>query len=274
MAVMQGITELFPISSVGHGVIVPQLLGWHINQHAPTFLPFLVMLHLGTAGALFVFFWRDWVRLLWAPLADPKGKDPQVAEDRRLMSRIVVATLPAVVAGALLAKRLEPLYASLALTSLFLILNGLVLWVGEGMRHRGRVQLRELSPWAALAIGAAQAVALVPGFSRSGVTMVGGFLAGLSHESAARFAFLLATPIIFAAGVKEVPTLVHAGGHVLAVSALGGVAAGLAAYGSVWFLMRYFRRHEVEAMRPFLFYCVGVGMLGLVVAAVRAHGSF
>src|SRR5215475_2358489 len=167
LAVIQGVTELFPVSSLGHAVVVPHLLGWDIDQESPTFLPFLVMLHLGTALAL-----------------------------------LVVGTIPAGLLGLIFRNRLESLFSEWRLVAVFLILNGVMLAGGELLRRRaGSAQLAKLRPLQAILIGTSQAIALLPGFSRSGATMVGGLLVGLEHQSAARFSFLLATPIILAAGL-------------------------------------------------------------------------
>ena len=208
IAVLQGATELFPVSSLGHAVILPSLLGWHIDQKAPEFLPFLVVLHLGTAAALLLYFWRDWfgfARAIW-------GRGQNVRSERRTFGLVCVATLPAVVIGFALEHILRGFFGSPVLAAAFLIVNGGILYLGERIKHAGTKSIDEVDWKAALAIGACQALALIPGISRSGATMVGGVLAGLTHKDAARFSFLLATPIIAGAGVLEVPKLIHQGG--------------------------------------------------------------
>src|ERR1700736_6286844 len=212
-AILQGVTELFPVSSLGHAVILPAILGWQIDQHAPSFLPFLVVLHLGTAAALLAYFWRDWIELLLAVLGRPTER-PR-AEVLRLLVMIVIATIPAVIVGFTLRKFLGNLFGEPLVAAAFLVVNGVVLFAGERLRRRttgAGGDLRALTPRGALLIGIWQCAALIPGISRSGVTMVGGLLAGLHHKEAARFSFLIATPIIIGASVLEVPKLLHGEG--------------------------------------------------------------
>ena len=264
LAVIQGVTELFPVSSLGHAVILPHLFGWSVDQNAPTFLPFLVMLHVGTALALLLYFWRDW-RLLLASLFD-RGGDGATAEHRHVLLLLVLGTIPAGLVGLVLRNRLADLFADFRIASVFLILNGVLLAIGEFLRRRaGSAQLATLQPWQAVVIGLSQVVALLPGFSRSGATMVGGLLVGLEHQSAARFSFLLATPIILAAGVLEVPKLLQPDARAaLGPALIGGVVAGVLAYLSTAILMRYFKQQEVNALLPFSAYCVVLGILALV----------
>lgn len=264
LAIIQGVTELFPVSSLGHAVVLPHLLGWNIDQTSPSFLPFLVTLHLGTAIALLVYFWRDWWLLFQALLS--RSPDAATQESRRILLLLVLGTIPAGILGLVLEKRLAQLFAAWQFAAIFLILNGGVLVVGEWLRRGNRRQeLSTVKPWQAVAIGASQALALLPGLSRSGCSMVGGLLVGLSHQSAARFSFLLATPIIFAAAALEVPKL--AGPElrgVLGPSLIGGVVAGVLAYLSTVVLMRYFKRQEVNALLPFSAYCVLLGAATLL----------
>ena len=267
-AILQGVTELFPVSSLGHAVVLPRLLGWSVDQHSPQFLPFLVVLHLGTATALLIYFWRDWLTLLVALLGG--GPAEERAGTRRLFVLIVVGTLPAVVIGYVFRKFFGDLFATPAVAAAFLIVNGFVLFAGERLRRRGQSGRLDGLTWkGALAIGFWQCTALLPGISRSGATMVGGLLAGLHHEQAARFSFLLATPIIAGAAVLEVPKLLrHAEGASLSkLSVLAGVVAGVTAFASVVFLMRYFRKHDFEALDPFAWYCwiAGAASLALLI---------
>jgi undecaprenyl-diphosphatase len=276
LAVLQGVTELFPISSLGHAVIVPPLLGWSIDQHSPTFLPFVVVLHVGTAAALFLYFWRDWLFVAQG-LLGMGGRDSRSAtEARHLLGLIVVATLPAVVIGFVAEKWVRGLFASPLIAALFLIVNGFLLLAGDRMRSRtpdnGREQrLRTLGWRGALAIGAWQCAAFIPGISRSGATMVGGLFAGLHHSEAAHFSFLIATPIIAGAAVLEVPKLLALpGAGISALSIAAGVAAGVTAYVSVAFLMRYFRRHNFdEALVPFAIYCWAAGAAAALALVLR-----
>lgn len=261
-AVLQGVTELFPVSSLGHAVILPTLLGWHIDQHAPGFLPFLVVLHLGTAAALLLYFWRDWVGLALAFFG--VGPADERRANWRLLWLVVVATIPAVIIGFALEKWFRHLFGAPAVAAFFLIVNGGLLFVGERLRRRAGEGKLEVMTWPqALLIGLWQCTALIPGISRSGATMVGGLLAGLHHREAAHFSFLIATPIILGAGVLEVPHLVHQGGSIGSVAWLAGLVAGATAYASIAFLMHYFRRHDFEALKPFAYYCWAFGALSL-----------
>jgi undecaprenyl-diphosphatase len=266
-AILQGVTELFPVSSLGHAVVLPALLGWQIDQHAPSFLPFLVVLHLGTAAALLAYFWRDWIDFLLAVLGR-KTERPR-EELLRLLVMIVIATIPAGLVGLLFAERLRALFGAPTVAAAFLIVNAVILVGGERLRRRTEATggaLEGLTIRGALLIGVWQCAALIPGISRSGVTMVGGLLAGLHHKEAARFSFLIATPIILAAGVHEVPKLLHAesSGGITGLSLIAGIVAGITAYLSVAFLMRYFRKHDFEALDPFAWYCAAAGIGSLL----------
>lgn len=263
LAAVQGVTELFPVSSLGHAVILPHLLGWSIDQSSPTFLPFLVLLHVGTAVALLVYFWRDWWLLLSSLF---QRGDGATDEHRHVLLLLVLGTIPAGLVGLVLRNRLADLFADFRIAAIFLILNGVLLAVGEFLRRRaGSAQLATLKPWQAVVIGLSQVIALLPGFSRSGATMVGGLLVGLEHQSAARFSFLLATPIIGAAGVLELPKLLQPEARVaLGPALIGAVIAGVLAYASTAVLMRYFKQQEVNALLPFSAYCAILGILALV----------
>ena len=264
IAILQGATELFPVSSLGHAVILPALLGWGIDQRDPSFLPFLVMLHVGTAVALLLYFWRDWLALLVGVLGltDPH----QVSESRRVFVLIVIATLPAVVVGFGFEHFFRGLFASPLIAAAFLAVNGALLLLGERLRRREGRPLSTLTMLDALTIGLWQCLALIPGISRSGVTIVGGLLRGVSHEGSAHFSFLIATPIIIGATVLEVPKLLHesVAPGVLPLSVLAAVVAGVTALLSTAFLMRWFRQHETSALDPFALYCLlaGLGALG------------
>jgi undecaprenyl-diphosphatase len=261
-AILQGLTELFPVSSLGHAVILPRLLGWAFSESDPSFLPFLVVLHLGTAAALLIYFWRDWARILGAFFGVGSARERR--ERWRLLWLIVVATIPAVIVGAGLEKLLRHLFGSPEIAAGFLIVNGVILFAAERLRRRGggHVAAAEMSWRLALVIGLWQCLALIPGISRSGATMVGGLLGGLRHQEAARFSFLIATPIILGAAVLEVPHFFHhqaASGGFGPLVWLAGIVAGITAYASTAFLMRYFGRQEFEALDPFAYYCVAAG---------------
>jgi undecaprenyl-diphosphatase len=261
IAVLQGATELFPVSSLGHAVVLPALLGWGINQDDPSFLPFLVMLHVGTAVALLLYFWKDW----WALLRGVLGLDTahRVSEARRVFLLIVVATIPAVIVGGGLEHLLRRLFGSPLIAAAFLVVNGIVLMAGERLRGgTGRRQLSDMKIMDALWVGIWQCGALIPGISRSGVTIVGGLLRGIDHEGSAHFSFLIATPIILGATVLEVPKLLHAdiAPGVFQLSAIAALVAGITAFLSTAFLMRYFRNQDAMALNPFAYYCFAVGL--------------
>jgi len=260
MAFLQGVTELFPISSLGHAVIFPWLIGWGDLVHNPEFLPYLVVMHLGTAIALFIFFWRDWLNFLsslWG------GNAPRARADRRVLMLVVLATIPAVIVGFGLHKVLADAFSKPPYAAFFLVANGFALYFGDEITTESKGVLEQLNWKGALAIGVAQCLALVPGFSRSGLTIVAGTIAGLKHEASARFSFLMATPIIFAASVLEAPKILKSGTTLGGAAVLSGVVAGVVAYASLWVLMRYFNTHEIRAIRPFAYYCAAAGLLSL-----------
>jgi undecaprenyl-diphosphatase len=260
LAILQGVTELFPVSSLGHAVIVPALLHWDFHQDGSGFLPFLVVMHLGTAVALLGYFWRDWWDFALAVVLN-KGARP--AQDRQIFFKVVVATIPAVIVGGLLEKMLRNLFASAVIAAAFLIVNGVILFAVERMKKAATRKLDELTYPQALFIGVCQCLALIPGISRSGTTMAGGFLSGLDHEDAARFSFLTATPIILGAAVLEVPKLHKEGAHFSTMAWVAGAVAGVTAFVSVWALMRWFKSHEFKAFDPFAFYCWAAGAVSL-----------
>lgn len=290
LGVLQGITELFPVSSLGHSVILPQLLGWSDVVAAQSaqesyFLALLVGLHVATALALVVFYRDTWARIVRGLLESARTRRIETP-DQRLGVLLVVATIPAGIAGLLLEHRLRTIFATPLAAAAFLVVNGLVLLAGEWVRRRAearhaadRPSVRHMaSPRAAgdpsdrrldaleareaAAIGVAQVFALLPGISRSGITMVAGLVRGLDHEDAARFSFLLATPIILLAGIYKLPDLLgHNGDGVRLQVLVGSLAAGLAAYLSVRFLSRWF---TTRTLTPFAIYCLVVGALALV----------
>jgi undecaprenyl-diphosphatase len=276
LAVLQGIAELFPISSLGHAVIVPPLFGWSVDQHSPAFLPFVVVLHVGTAAALLLYFWRDWLFVAQGLVGVGGHGSRSAAEARRLFMLIVIATLPAVAIGFVAEKWVRGLFASPFVAALFLIVNGFLLLAGDRLRNRasddGRQQRLTTLGWrGALAIGAWQCAAFIPGLSRSGAAMVGGLFVGLHHAEAAHFSFLIATPIIAGAAVLEVPKLLALpGAGISSLAIAAGIVAGVTAYASIAFLMRYFRRHNFEdALVPFAIYCWVAGAAAALVLGLR-----
>lgn len=260
LALLQGITELFPISSLGHAVLVPAVLRWHVDFQSPHFLPFLVAIHFGTAVALLVYFWRDWAAFASAVL---NFRDPRNKDERRLFLYICAATVPAVLIGAVLEKLVREAFTRPLVAAAFLIVNGLVLLVAERLKSRGTRPLRAMSLKSAIGIGLAQCLAFIPGMSRSGVTLAAGLAAGHDHEGAARFSFLLGTPIIVAATVHEAPKFLHSGAAWQMPTLVACLVAGITAYASIAFLMRYFRKHDFDALDPFAYYCFAAGALAL-----------
>ena len=279
LAALQGVTELFPVSSLGHAVVVPRLLGLNFNETSPAFVPVLALLHIGTAGALLVLYRRDWVRIVKGFIgAALSGRISN--PDQRLAIMLVVGTIPTGIIGFLLQDPLKSLFGDPRAASVFLIVNGGILFAAEMFRRRDErrravdsapVLAHEeddpayegvdgLSLRTALIVGLFQVGALLPGISRSGITMAAGLVAGLRHEEAARFAFLLATPIILAAGLLEVPNL-GADAPTLGVGIGAAALSGLVAYASARFLLRYLRLGRLD---PFAYYCAALGAAGLV----------
>jgi undecaprenyl-diphosphatase len=266
LGLLQGVSELFPVSSLGHSVILPKLAGWNIHQNDKFFITFLVATHLATALVLLAFFWRDWVRIvkgLGRSLRD-RGIAPGDS-DAKLGWLLVVGTIPAGILGLLLEHKLRSVFASAQSAAIFLFINGLLLFGAELLRRRApqtsedddtRIA-RQVSWRDAAFVGTAQAFALIPGISRSGITMAGGLLVGLSHKDAARFAFLLATPIIGAAAILKLPELAGPDGRGVRGPALvGALCSALTAYLAVRFLMRFF---ETRTLVPFAVYCLAAG---------------
>lgn len=270
MGLLQGASELFPVSSLGHAVLVPSLLLWSFKQSDPSFVPFLVLLHLGTATALLILYRDQWVAIIrgffTAAFAGRISNDSE-----RLAMLLLVGTIPAAVLGVFLESRIKTLFASPYVAATFLIVNGALMLGFEVLRRRkerGRsreeqeaqfAQAERISFVAAAIVGACQAFAFIPGISRSGITIGGGLVAGLRHQEAARFSFLLATPVILGAGVVEVPQLFSRGVPVAEYLA-AAVLSGVAAYASARFLLRYFRSGRLD---PYGWYCVAAGLASL-----------
>ncbi|HKU82269.1 MAG TPA: undecaprenyl-diphosphate phosphatase [Candidatus Tumulicola sp.] len=266
LALLQGVSELFPVSSLGHTILVPAVLQWHnVDRSAPSFLAFVVVLHLGTAIALLVYYRARWWAIVRAVLASIVRGRLSSDRDERIGWLLVVGTIPVGILGVLFERPVRGLFGSPAPAALFLTLNGLLMFLGERLRRRQRERrIEALTYPQSIFVGFAQAFALLPGISRSGASMVAGLLCDLDHEDAANFSFLLATPVILAAALLEIPKLFAPGAHVVLIQAIaGGVAAGIAAYLSVAFLVRYFRTND---LRPFGWYCVIVGAVCFVLA--------
>ncbi len=274
LAVLQGVSELFPISSLGHTVLLPALLRWNVDEGSESFLAFVVVLHLGTALALVLFYRRDWLALIRAFVATiVRGRIGSDADERTVWL-LVAGTIPVGILGVLLESTVKKLFASPVPVSLFLFANGFVMLLGEWLRRRQKAAaarpyraLPELRAGDGVLVGLAQALALLPGISRSGSAIVAGLLRDLHHEDAARYSFLLATPVIFAASVLELPKLFAPGAHVVLVQALvGGLLAAVTAYASVAFLTRWFEHNDLA---PFAWYCLAAGALSFVLFATK-----
>lgn len=280
LGLLQGATELFPVSSLGHAVVVPSLLHLDFHQSDDSFVPFLVLLHLGTAAALLVIYRSDWA-LIVSGFVRATARGEVRGPEERLAVLIVVATVPGGVIGFLFEKSFKSLFASPVPASAFLCVNALILLGAEQLRRRDErrhaaevdpadraeaearyARVEGLSFRSAVLVGTSQALALFPGISRAGITLAAGLAGGLRHEEALRFSFLLATPIILAAGALEVPQLFTSGVPIGTYLA-GAVLAACAAYASARFLIRYFRLGRLE---PFAAYCAALGATGLALA--------
>lgn len=286
LGLLQGVSELFPISSLGHSVILAWVLNWHTiladqSQSESFFLSFLVVLHVATALALFIFYRKTWYRIIKGFFGSVRRRELHNA-DARLAWLLIVATIPAGLTGLALEHVLRTQFAKPLSAIIFIIINGCILLIGDhyqATHKRARQQhdvgqtavsvSRQLTFGRAVLIGIAQIGALIAGISRSGITMVSGLYSGLNHEDAARFSFLLATPIIFGAGLVKLPDFfsnLDAGirGQIL----VGGLAAFIAAYLTVRFLDRFFRD---KTLRPFAVYCLCASVAMLLLGVVRGH---
>ncbi len=278
LGLLQGVTELFPVSSLGHTVLFPTLFGWNSLVHAQSqsesfWLAFVVMLHVGSAIGLLIYFRRDWVQIVSAFFATVRKRRAETPTER-LAWLIVVASIPAGVLGLALEHQLRTLTAKPEVAAVFLMVNGLLLFAAERYRRRAEVRelairegakpdgARELSTLEyreALTIGFAQSTALLAGISRDGVTMGTSLARGLDHSDSARYAFLLATPIILAAGIYKLPgdLLGHLGDGVRGQAIVAGAVAAVTAVFTVAFLVRYFK---TRTLIPFAIYCLLFGL--------------
>jgi undecaprenyl-diphosphatase len=272
MGLLQGATELFPVSSLGHAVILPSLLHWTFRQSDRTFLPFLALLHLGTAAALLILYWREWVGIVRGFFTAAVRGRIETADERMAML-LLIGTVPGALVGAFFKGQIAVLFSSARAASVFLFCNGLILLGAEMLRRRserrgvGRTEQEmafkeagQITFRAAAITGLSQVLAFLPGISRSGVTMCGGLIAGLRHQEAAKFSFLLATPIIAGANLLEVPQLLHSSAP-LGLYTASAVLSGVAAYVSARFLIRYFRSGRLD---PYGVYCLLAGALAFV----------
>ncbi len=290
VGLFQGVAELFPVSSLGHSVLIPALIGgsWERDlnvQNSNAYLAFIVGLHVATALALLLFFRKDWIRIIGGFFSSIRDRRIETA-DQRLAWMLIAATIPVGIAGLLLEKTFRTQLATPFRTALFLALNGVLLIGVERLKSTTATatttatseahgsdnveadkRLAAQPVWRSVAIGAAQILALAPGISRSGATIAAGLRSKLDHEDAARFAFLLATPVILAAGALKLPDLTGPdgkgiGGQVL----LGSVLSFIGAYVSLAFLTRFFR---YGSLRPFGAYCLAAGIASAIYLSVR-----
>ena len=271
LGILQGVSELFPVSSLGHAVVFPALFDWHnlvASESKPEsfWLAFVVALHVGTALALVAFFWRDWTAIVGG-LVHSTITRTITTPTERLGWLLVVATIPAGITGLLLEHELRVLFSKPLAASIFLVVNGFILFGGELARRRAEIrerrghlparELKTLDFREAGVIGTAQVLALLAGISRSGITMVAGLIRGLDYQDAARFSFLLATPVILLAGVFKIPDLLGPlGDGVRAQALVGALCAFVGAFVSVAFLTRYFK---TRTLWPFGLYCLAMG---------------
>ncbi len=285
LGALQGATELFPISSLGHTVLFPTLFGWNELVDAQSesesfWLAFVVMLHVGSALGLLFYYRRDWVQIIRAFFRTLATRRVQTSTER-LAWLIIVASIPAGVLGIAFEHDLRTITAKPELAAIFLVVNGCVLFAAEWFRRRAEVrelaaregakpdggrELDTLEYREAFVVGVAQSTALVAGISREGVTMGAGLARGLDHSDSARFAFLLATPIILAAGLFKLPDLLgHNGDGVRGQALVACIAAAITAVFTVGFLVKYFK---TRTLIPFAIYCVVFGTFMIVYTQV------
>jgi undecaprenyl-diphosphatase len=276
IGLLQGVTELFPVSSLGHSVLLAGWLGWDrllTGQSADEsfYLAFLVGLHVATAIALIVFFARDWADIMRGLVTSVRTRRIDTPH-QRMAWMLIIATIPVGLFGLAFEHSLRTLFAKPLAAAIFLTINGLILLAGEHLRRRPRAttparvatrtDLDTLQFTDAAVVGTSQIGALFAGISRSGITMVTGLLRGLDHDDAARFSFLLATPVILAAGVYKLPDLAGPLGNGIRGQVLAGsLCAGIAAYLSVRFLTRWF---HTRTLIPFAIYCLIAGTISIV----------
>jgi undecaprenyl-diphosphatase len=271
LAVLQGVSELFPISSLGHTVLIPPLLHWHVDESDESFLAFVVVLHLGTALALLTFYRNEWVRIVRALIGSIVRGRLDGSRDERLGWLLVAGTIPVGILGVLFQNSVRVLFASPIPVAIFLMINAFVMFGGEALRRRQRDRstkpIERVTWLEGVGVGVAQSLALLPGISRSGASIVAGLLIDLDHEDAANYSFLLATPVILLASLLEIPTLFKPGVTIGPVEAIAGcVVAGITAYASVVFLTRYFQHND---LRPFGWYCLLAGAAALILFSTK-----
>ncbi|MBR0559588.1 undecaprenyl-diphosphate phosphatase [Neokomagataea anthophila] len=272
LAAIQGITEPFPISSLGHAVLLPAILHWPLDEHAPFFLPFLTMLHLGTLLGLASVFWQDWKHLLRGAVGRLGAQ--QQEDSIRILVFLVIATIPAILIGAGFEHRLRAIFGAPLAAAGFLVVNGLLL-IGTDLLNRAKKNapprnLADLNVKDAITIGLTQCLAFFPGISRSGATMAGGLSRGLNHGSAARFSLLMAQPVVLAATVHQAWQSRHiALSHDLIQQCIiGAIVAAITAWICSRAMLRLFHNHDRWSLTPFGFYCIAFGVLAVILIAL------
>jgi undecaprenyl-diphosphatase len=270
MGLVQGLTEFLPVSSSGHLILVPWLFGW--KDPFIDSLEFSVTLHMGTLLALFVFFWRDWVRLIPAGLASIRDRSLRGDPDRKMAWLLVVATIPAVLVGPLFNDTIESWVREPARVALMLCVGAAILWLADRWGSKSR-EMDSLTFPGALGIGIAQVLALVPGISRSGISISAGLFQGLTREAAARFAFLMATPVVAGAGVWEArklfthdASLPNPSAHLVVI---GFVAAAISGMLAIRFMLEFLKRRPVTV---FVIYRVAAAVVVFIVL-LSPHGA-
>ncbi len=272
LGILQGISELFPVSSLGHSILLPAVLGWTIDQNANYFLTFLVATHFATATVLFFIYRSDWVRIISGILRSIRLRSIALDPDAKLGWLLVIGTVPAGIVGISFQKQVQELFTSPSYVASFLALNGVLLYAAESLRTKAKSAGSVLDPderiaaevsWRQSAgVGVMQVLALLPGFSRTGSTIAGVLMVGLAHEDALRFSFLVATPIIADAAALKLPVLLASGDTAeVEVALLGATCAAIASYLSVKFLTRYFK---TRTLTPFAVYCLLLGLISIL----------
>jgi len=262
LAVIQGFTELFPISSLGHTIIVAGILNWHNILNDKNFVNLIVALHLGTTLALLIYYRQQWVKIIKGLFLSIREGNIKYSDDAWLSWLIIVGSLPAGLIGVFFESTLKKLFSSPYISTLFLIINGLVLILGDRIiKNKKKLKLRDLRLKDAIFIGLFQTFALLPGISRSGITLIAGLLSGLSLEDAGFYAFMLLTPIIGAAAIIEIPPLLADPNTNIPVIILGMCITGIMSYITTVFLAKYFK---LGKLLPFGLYCITIGILAIV----------
>jgi len=256
LAIVQGLTEFLPVSSTAHLVLFPWFAGWKDPG-----LTFDVALHAGTLVAVVIFFWRMWVEMLKAAVGLGDSENPEVRQNRRLFWLMVIGTIPAGIAGLAFEKQAESAFRTPLVIGLALIVVGLIMWWGEAV-SRDSESLKEVTLWDSVVVGIAQAFAVIPGVSRSGSTMTAGLFRSMKRETAARFSFLLSTPIIAGAALKKGLEVRHEGlpPDMRMPFLVGIVVSAIVGYIVIGWLIRYLER---RTFRVFVIYRIALGVIVL-----------